>query len=179
MKTKKIKKEKKKKLDSIPKINRRLFKLWSEAVRGKTDFSCEVCGIKRGGISEKGNPIKIDAHHLMNRDITNCPLKFDIRNGIALCPKHHKFSPDESFHMNPVVTMDWVQKNRPDSFTFVLNNYKTKVDLHNRTILAEIEISLTNKQPLDLEKLIEIDRLANIEKKKAEDLNNQSLFDKI
>lgn len=151
-------KEKRKKLDPIPKINRRLFKLWSEAVRGRVDFKCEYCGMARGTINENGKSIKVDAHHLMNRDITDCPLKFDIRNGICLCPRHHKFSPDESFHMNPVVTMDWVQRNRPDSFTFVLQNYKTRVDLHNREILAEIEFRLQNKEPLNLEKLLEIDK---------------------
>lgn len=150
-------KEKRKKLDPIPKINRRLFKLWSEAVRGRVNFKCEICGMERGTLNDKGRPVKMDAHHFMNRDITDCPLKFDIRNGICLCPKHHKFSPDESFHMNPVVTMDWVIKNRPDSFNFVLNNYKTRVDLHNREILAEIESSLEKKEPLNLEKLIEID----------------------
>lgn len=167
-------KEKKKKLDPVPKINRRLFKLWSEAVRGKTGFSCEICGVKRGDKNDKGNPVKIDAHHFMNRDITDCPLKFDIRNGIALCPKHHKFSPDESFHMNPVVTMDWVQKHRPESFSFVLTNYKTRVDLHNRDILAEIETRLNNKEPLDLIKLKEID-----EKAKQEIKPEENLFDKI
>jgi hypothetical protein len=145
--------KKRKKLDSIPKINRRLFKLWSEAVRGRVGFKCEICGVERGAINESGKKIKIDAHHFMNRDITDCPLKFDIRNGISLCPKHHKFSSDSSFHMNPVVTMDWVQKNRPDSFTFVLENYKTRVDLHNREILAEIEIRLAKSEPLDLQKL--------------------------
>lgn len=150
-------KEKRKKLDPIPKINRRLFKLWSEAVRGRVGFKCEICGIERGAINENGKPVKIDAHHFMNRDITDCPLKFDIRNGISLCPKHHKFSSDESFHMNPVVTMNWVQKNRPDSFSFVLENYKTRIDLHNREILAEIEDKLSKAEPLDLQKLIEID----------------------
>lgn len=150
-------KEKRKKLDPIPKINRRLFKLWSEAVRSRVGFKCEICGVQRGTVNESGKPIKIDAHHFMNRDITDCPLKFDIRNGIALCPKHHKFSSDESFHLNPVVTMNWVQKNRPDSFSFVLENYKIRVDLHNREILAEIEDKLTKAEPLDLQKLIEID----------------------
>ena len=155
-KAKKPKVPKKKKLDSVPKINRRLFKLWSEAVRGKNMFKCEYCGIERGTINENGKPVKIDAHHLMNRDITDCPLKFDIRNGIGLCPKHHKFSSDESFHMNPVVTMNWILEHRPDSFKFVLENYKVRVDLHNREILAEIEERLEKQEPLNLEKLKEI-----------------------
>lgn len=156
--SKKVKKIKKKKLSSIPKINRKLFKLWSEAVRSRSHYACEFCGVKKGEIKINGKPVKIDAHHMMNRDITNCPLKFEINNGIALCDLHHKFSPDESFHMNPVVTMNWVQKNRPDSFFFILNNYKVRVNLQSREILAEIEKRLVAKESLNLDKLKEIDQ---------------------
>lgn len=172
--------KKKKKLDPIPKINRRLFKLWSEAVRSRNEFKCEYCKKGRGDIGHGGNPInKIDAHHFMNRDITDCPLKFDIRNGIGLCPYHHKFSPDESFHMNPVITMEWLQKNRPDSYKFVLENYKIRVNLHDREILEEIEERLKNKEPLDLDKLISIDIRNKELKRKKEEENNVTLFDKV
>lgn len=159
-------KDKKKKLDPIPKINRRLFKTWSLNVRGDAGNKCEVCGAERGTIQESGKPIKIDAHHLINRDITDCPLKWEKRNGIALCVSHHKFSPDESFHMNPISTMDWLQKNRPDDFAYLLANYKVRVDLHNRAILSEIEERLKANEPLNLEKLISIDtKYHNVAKK--------------
>lgn len=73
--------------------------------------------------------------------------------------------------MNPVVTMDWVQKNRPSDFNFVLTNYKTRIDLHNREILAEIEARLSAKEPLNLDKLVEIDKKAQTPE--------ETLFDKI
>lgn len=155
---KKIKKEKKKKLESIPKINRRLFKLWSEIIRGRTGYSCEYCGVKRGEKNKDGKPVKIDAHHLMNRDVRNCPLKFSISNGVSVCAKCHKFSPDNSFHMNPVVTIDWLIKNSPERFNFVLNNFKKRVSLDDREVLNCIETSLNNKEDLNIDLLIEISK---------------------
>jgi hypothetical protein len=149
---------KKKKLDSIPKINRRLFKLWSEAVRKRAGYKCEFCGIERGSIGENGKKIKVDAHHLMSRNVSDSPMKFEILNGISLCPKHHKFSPDSSFHMNPVMTMDWLQKNIPERFKYVLENYLIRVNLHNREILEEIEARLLECKSIDLNRLIELNK---------------------
>jgi len=104
---KKAKKEKKKKLDSPAKIHRRLFKLWSEKVRAKVGNKCEFCGKTKGDIQESGKPVtKIDAHHLITRQIKDNPLKFDIRNGVGADPTHHKFG-SLSFHKNPVITIAW------------------------------------------------------------------------
>lgn len=151
------KKKKKKKLTKIPVINRRLFKLWSEAVREIAGHKCEYCGINKGDPNKSGNPTKIDAHHLMNRDVKDCPLKFDIRNGIALCPSCHKFCPNDAFHTNPIRTVAWLKENQKEKYDFVTQNYDLKINLSNRTILAIIEESLRNKQPLDLDLLTKID----------------------
>ncbi len=160
----KPKKEKKKKLEHIPKINRRLFKLWSEFVRSRALFTCEYCGIKKGDISEKGATVKVDAHHLVNRNIKDCPLKWCPENGISLCPKCHKFSQDDSFHLNPVSTITWMLKNRPERIEFVLKHYKTRIDLQNRDILYEIESKLIAKSNLDMDKLLAMDKEAKTKK---------------
>jgi hypothetical protein len=149
-----VKKSKKKKLPSIPSINRKLFRLWSLAVRERAGHQCEYCGIKKGDLNKNGKPTKIDAHHLMSRSVTDSPLKFDIRNGIAVCPFCHKFSPNNSFHNNAIVTTHWLKENRPDRYDFVLKYYESKIDLKNREILASIEESLNEKEPLDIEDLI-------------------------
>ena len=170
------KKTKKKKLDPIPKINRRLFRLWSEAVRENAGHQCEYCHIKRGDINENGKKTKIDSHHFYSRDIKNCPLKWDIRNGIAVCPTHHKFSGDFSAHRTSIIFYEWIRTNYPDNYKFVIDNYTIRVDLHSREILAAIENHLKNKEPLDLEKLLKID--ADVQTKKAEKtLDKGSLFD--
>ena len=151
-----MKKQKKKKLDSIPKINRHLFKLWSLAVRERAGHKCELCGIAKGEIhiNQLGKEIKtkIDAHHLLSRNVKDCPLKFDIMNGVAVDPACHKFS-IPSFHRDPVYTITWLQKNCPDRYEHVLKYHKFTVDLQNRKVLEEIESKLKEQLPLDLDKL--------------------------
>ena len=151
-----IKKPKKKKLDSIPKINRRLFKLWSIAVRERAGHKCEFCGITKGDINKNGVKCKVDAHHLMSRNVKNCPLKFDILIGIGVCPFCHKFG-IPSFHRDPVTTITWLQKNLSERYERVLQYNLFTVDLENRKVLEEIESKLIAKLPLDLEKLKSIE----------------------
>jgi len=183
---KKKPKKKKKKLDSIPKINRKLFSLWSLAVRERADHKCEYCGIKKGELNENGKSTKIDAHHLMNRDVRNSPLKFDIRNGIALCPRCHKWSPNNAFHSNPITTVAWLIKNDDYRYHFVLQNYEKQIDLTSREILEKIKEHLDNKEPLDIDALqkkseeIAAEKEKKAQAKKEKQLSEeQSIFDNI
>lgn len=151
------KKLKKKKLDSIPKINRRLFKLWSLAVRSRANNKCEYCGCAIGEKGKGENPItKVDAHHLVSRYMKDSPLKFSINNGISVCVWCHKFSED-SFHQSPITTMDWLIKNQKWKFDFVLANFPTKVDLKNRSVLAKIEEYLVAGQQFEFNVLTDIE----------------------
>jgi len=157
------KKVKKKKLDSIPKINRRLFKLWSLAVRERAGHKCELCGVAKGHIytNDKGKEIKvkIDAHHLLSRDIKDCPLKFDVMNSVAVCPTHHKWGVP-SFHRDPVYTISWLQKHHPDRYEYVLKYERAfTVDLKNRKVLEEIESRLKDNLHLDFAKLKEVEAM--------------------
>lgn len=172
MKNKKIKK---KKIESIPKINRRLFKKWSEAVRERAGDTCEFCGKKRGEDNGHGIINKLDSHHMLSRKIKDNPLKFHIENGVLVCPFHHKFG-IPSFHRDPVTTIDWLLKNRPQSYAFILKNSLFSVSLDNRSVLEEIEKRLDAKEPLDLQKLIEIEK-ANPRQPKPKLKPIGSLFD--
>jgi len=159
-KKKSKKKVKKKKLITLPKLRAKLLRLWSVAAREKDDFTCIVCGVKRGDINplKPTSKIKIDAHHLLQKYIKNCPLKFDIRNEASLCPKHHKFNGEMSAHKSPIVFYDWFRLNFPDKYQFILKNSGIRVDLDNRKVLEEILERLTAKEPLDLDKLKEIEK---------------------
>lgn len=148
---------KKKKLDSIPKINRRLFKLWSEAVKERAGGKCEFCGHKTKEDNGHGLINKLDSHHLISRKIKDSPFKFDIRNGVLADPFHHKFG-IPSFHKDPITTITWFIKNRPDDYKFLLENCTFSVDLENRKVLEEIEKCLVVKEPLDFHKLKEIEQ---------------------
>jgi hypothetical protein len=168
-------KSKKKKIDSLPKIHRRLFKLWSEKVRARANFLCEYCGKGKGEIQESGKPItKLDAHHLITRQIKDNPLKFDIRNGVAADPTHHKFG-SLSFHKNPVITIAWLIKTRPDDFKYITEHFSDKVDIDNRLILQEIERCLNNDEFINIEKLKEIEE--KYPRKTAELKYEGSLFE--
>ena len=175
---KKIKKEKKKKLDSIPKINRKLLKLWSEAVRERDGFSCAYCGVKKGDVNKFNpeNKVKIDAHHALQKYIKDCPLKFEIKNGISLCPSHHKFNGETSAHKSPIVFYEWFRLTHPERHNFILNNSGFRVDLQNRAVLAEIEQRLIAKESLDLEKLKQIAKDNPKEIKPPKELKSEATF---
>ena len=149
-------KTKKPKIKKISTIRKRLLREWSEAVRSRVDFTCELCGKKKSDFNEKGVHEKIDAHHFLAKEIKDCPLKFDIRNGVAVCPFCHKFG-IPSFHRDPIRTITWLMQNRPNDYAFVRDNAYIRIDLENRKVLEEIEMRLLAKEPLDLEKLKKIE----------------------
>jgi len=69
--------------------NKKKDKLWRMEVLNKFDNTCAFCPeIKR-----------INAHHIVPKEFKE--LRWDRLNGIALCPKHHKFG-KFSAHRNPL-----------------------------------------------------------------------------
>jgi len=169
------KRPRKEKLESLPKIRKRLFKIWSEKCRERANHKCEYCGRGKGDLNENGKPlVKVDAHHLQSRKISGNPLKWDLRNSVCVCPLHHKFSCNESFHKSPIITIAWLIKNHPERFNYVLEHYNDTVDLDNRNILGEIEKCLNNNEPLNIDKLKEIEK--NYPRKSPE-IKINSLFE--
>jgi hypothetical protein len=81
---------------------------WSKEVRGQYDNKCAICGC--GG--------KIDAHHILDKMVFK-ELRHDPLNGIALCPKHHKFSV-EAVHNNPIFFIQWLEENEPTKYEYLL-----------------------------------------------------------
>lgn len=51
--------------------------LWSQAIAKKYNYKCALCSYPGG-----------EAHHIIKR--RHVVLKWDLRNGIYLCVKHHK-----------------------------------------------------------------------------------------
>ena len=155
-----LKKDKKKKLDSLPKIRRRILKLWSLAVRERDGFCCTYCGIKSGSvnINNPESKVKCDAHHLLQKEIKDCILKYEIKNGETLCSSDHKFNGEHSAHKSPIVFYEWFRHKYPDRYEFILQNSGFRIDLDNRAILSEIEQRLLKKESLDLSRLKEIEQ---------------------
>lgn len=77
---------------------------WAKAVKEKFDNKCAVCGGEE----------RINAHHLIPREMKE--FKYDIDNGISLCPSHHRFSFRLSAHQNPMMFAIWFQDKYPEWF---------------------------------------------------------------
>jgi hypothetical protein len=81
-------------------------KAWATAVKQRDDFKCVICG----------NPERLNAHHIIVRE--NHETKYDVMNGLSLCPKHHFFCRQVSAHNNPIGLFIWLEKNRPEQFNY-------------------------------------------------------------
>jgi len=180
-------KTKKKKLTPRPRIRRKLLTLWSEQCRSKEDYTCVICGARRvrEGEEPDDNKIvkKVDAHHIVGKEIHNSFFKFNLTNSACLCPKCHKFG-NNSAHRNAVFFINFIQANYPEKFEYLLKHNDVRIDLDNREVLAEIESKLKDGLPLDLEVIREIEKRAGVENtikevKKSQAEFQGSLFDDI
>jgi hypothetical protein len=122
---------KRRKLEPLARIRRRLMRLWTAKVADEWGHKCAVCG-------SENLP---NAHHLENRNTCRA-LRYDPMNGILLCPSHHKWGRD-SAHKGGIWFADWLLKNHPDRFAYVLANRDKDVNLNDRTVLATLEGLLT------------------------------------
>lgn len=134
------KKVKKQKLESKPKIRRRLFKLWHDKVMLLNGNKCAITGILNGSPLPDGKKAILDAHHIECKEI-NPALRFDALNGIALNKSSHKFGRD-SFHKAPLWAAEWLRVNRPKQYAHVLAHRNDPIDLEDRDILYAIEAKL-------------------------------------
>lgn len=70
----------------------------------------------------------LEAHHLITR--SNKVTRHDIRNGIKLCSRHHKYCQKLSAHGAPFAFVEWMQENRPEQSQWVSEN-KFRVGSYN------------------------------------------------
>lgn len=182
-KSKTSKKTGKKKLVPKPRLRRKLLTLWSEKCRSTVDYTCIICGAKQARNGEEIDGIKIvkkvDAHHIVGKEIHNSFFRFHLTNAACLCPSCHKFG-NNSAHRNAVFFINFIQTNYPDRFAYLLKYNDIRIDLDNREVLAEIESKLKEGLPLDLDAIREIEKKAEAEapKKPIDDFEG-SLFDDI
>jgi len=76
--------------------------LWALSVKTRDGFKCAVCG-------DTNMP---NAHHLITRKVFQ--YRWDVDNGITLCPKHHEFDVHLSAHTAPWGLEEWMEENRPE-----------------------------------------------------------------
>lgn len=127
---KKKARKKRKRLEPVARIRRRLMRLWTARVHSDWGGKCAVCG-------STGTP---NAHHLENRNTCRA-LRYDPMNGILLCPSHHKFGKD-SAHKGGIWFASWLLENHPDRFRYVIAHRDDDINLNDRDTLCQIEARL-------------------------------------
>lgn len=97
------------------------LKNWSRAVRDRDNNRCAICGCSE----------HIQAHHIIQKKFDK-DLRFDIQNGIALCPRHHSFG-KWSAHMGSFFFHVWLEQNRPNQFAYLKGKMIREWENYNET----------------------------------------------
>lgn len=129
---------KKAKLESLPKIRRRLMKLWTAKVHAMHGGRCAICRKMHGEVDPKtGKPSYMNAHHIEPR-ATCAALRYDPMNGILLCPSCHKFGRN-SAHKGTIWFITWLMQNRPWQYDYVMLHRDDVVNINDRAYLKSVE----------------------------------------
>lgn len=129
-----VKRSKRVKLESKPKIRRRLARLWLLRVRAIWENKCAITKVP-------GEENKLDCHHIENRS-TCARLRYDPLNGILLCPSYHKWGKN-SAHKGCIWFASWLRKHHRPIWKYVLRHRNEKLDLNDREVLRTLEEQLT------------------------------------
>jgi len=96
-----------KKRSEKAKLEDKLDNRWSLIVRNRAKNRCEICG----------NTQNLNSHHIVTR--TNKRLRWDLKNGVSLCVKHHVFG-SEAVHENALFFDNWFIKHRKNDRKYLL-----------------------------------------------------------
>jgi hypothetical protein len=88
-----------------------LDKKWAKFVRER-DGACEVCGKTE----------YLAAHHFIRRGISS--TRYDLDNGITLCPSHHTFNYEFSAHRTPEAFDRWFKNKYPERYKYLKQQAK-------------------------------------------------------
>ena len=116
----KHKEERKIKRDSR-RLKREQRQIWREAIIKRDNNKCQLC---RKDLSSC-NPIARQVHHLLDKRNFK-ELITNIDNGILLCYRCHRVG-KYSAHMNAVFFSNWLKKNKPHQYNFVMSYLKLVV----------------------------------------------------
>lgn len=108
-------------------LKKRCLRLWSNKVRELAGNKCVVCGVTK----------QVHAHHIEDSRL-NSGLRYDLRNGIAVCATHHKFG-QESFHKSFTFAYKYIIDSRRDDLDYLLQETERKVDLTKEYLESKIK----------------------------------------
>jgi len=103
--------------------NKRM-KEWKIFIRNNAGNRCERC--RAIGI--------LHPHHILPKE-RYPEFKTEIKNGILLCPTHHKYG-KFSAHRNPIWFSQWLQKNNFEKYKFALDNIGVEVIIDDKVSIS-------------------------------------------
>lgn len=98
---------------------RKKDKEWAKQIKER-DKGCVICGSK----------VRLNAHHIIPREIKE--FRYDLMNGLALCPRHHKYNFQISAHRSSFSFLEWFINNRPEQYLYLKKKLKTYLENFNK-----------------------------------------------
>lgn len=134
----------------IPKSKGRNFcdELWAELVKIRDNHKCIMCDSTE----------MLNAHHLISRRVFR--YRWNIDNGVTICPGHHEFSLIMSFHTSPWATEDWMKINRPEQYETWCKN-RISISEEFETDYDPIYLDLEEKYKIATGNYKRIERIAS------------------
>jgi predicted restriction endonuclease len=89
-------------------IAKNLLKQWRIQALQQWHNKCAICNKPH---------TKLNVHHIISRSVKE--LKYDIKNSICLCPKHHMFDRHISAHKGSFRFIKWLLSTYPDICSYL------------------------------------------------------------
>jgi hypothetical protein len=115
--------------EEFKRLEKVALNLWRLAIRARARYKCEV--------PDCGKTKLVNAHHIESY-ITNRRLRYDLENGICLCPTHHKFG-WLSAHKSFCFMTELLGEVRYESFLYLIDHYKDRTVLTKEDLLNVID----------------------------------------
>jgi hypothetical protein len=126
------------------------IKLWGKAVILRDNCFCQKCGKNLNELNIKGKPRRKHPHHIISLESVKEKypgLLEDINNGVLLCYKCHKSSPD-SAHQGGFEFVNWLKEEKYEQYEYLMSylgyehilNGKTKKRIEEEEKLKEINV---------------------------------------
>lgn len=109
--------------------------LWSKLVKARAGERCERCG----AVPE--DPRGFHAHHVDGRN--NHRLRYDVRNGVALCAACHRWG-----HDHPLLYAKWFSEHRPEDAEWVMMDPKQR-EILKRSLSDYLELEQSLRSMLN------------------------------
>lgn len=107
--------------------NKLLDTLWSKAVKILDNNKCVRCGSSDG----------LNSHHIIGRK--NFATRWEVSNGVTLCPLHHVFGSKWSAHQTPSKFTTWIIEKRGQEWYDKLEKLSNTIKPDKERLLVELK----------------------------------------